>query len=140
MTSHIIKNEDGLIDLTKIEKPFGLLPEEVKEALKAYDHVETYSLGEWRACPNPLWESALAYRAKPIPTTKPSIDWSQVNPRFKWLARDNCCDYCYLFEDKPILEGNYWQVDAGRVFQAEVFTSMTLGTCAWNDSLVKRPD
>ena len=141
MTSHIIETEDGPVDLTKIETVYGLLPEEVQKSLMACDCVEYYYDGVW-------WQvggrSRLnrnhAYRAKRMPPTKPSIDWSQVNPRFKWLARDNDCDSCYLYEDEPILKDWSWRSSTGWECRAEVFASLTLGPCAWKDSLVKRPE
>ena len=64
-------------DLTKIEKPFGLLDPETKKALREYEgEVEVYISNAWQT-PVPSWCSHLTYRAKPQPP-KPREWWLNV--------------------------------------------------------------
>ncbi len=60
-----------MVDLTKIEKPFGLLDAQTQEALRAWPHgVEFFNnVGRWRDALAPDWSSGLTYRAKPAPVT-----------------------------------------------------------------------
>lgn len=60
------------VDLTKIEKPFGLLDKETQERLKNWKHGwEGYCGSEgWRVCPMPYWTLGSVYRAKPAPTVE----------------------------------------------------------------------
>lgn len=82
MTDHIIKSRlDGnTYDLTKITTSFGLLPEDVQEAIGAWEHgVECYSgdRSSWwpvhrkdPAC-YPRW----TYRCRPAPTVTKQVIW-----------------------------------------------------------------
>lgn len=89
-----------------------------------------------------LWVNQLdsctdKYRIKP---TKPSIDWSQVHSRFKYLARDNSGGM-YLFEEEPYREEYDWvNVGEGIYMSAFPFASLKKGTCDWAESLVQRPE
>jgi hypothetical protein len=56
------------MDLTKIEKPFGLLDKATQQALK--DHggpIECYNLGHWRETARPYWVEE-TYLPCPTPT------------------------------------------------------------------------
>ena len=56
-----------MIELTKIDKPFGLLDPETQRALKAYEgDVEVYLSHGW-VTSTAVWCSRLVYRAKPQP-------------------------------------------------------------------------
>ena len=66
-----------MTDLTKIEKPFGLLDAETQEALKAHGGpYEYFGSGEWRAfaAPTPVFDLWFTYRVKPQPP-KPREFW-----------------------------------------------------------------
>lgn len=128
------------MDLTKIEKPFGLLDGETRAALQAHGGpYEIYFSDGWKeGCP--LWMSDRVYRAKPKPLTKPSIDWSHVAPEYNYLATDKGGG-SYLHGSEPVAIGDFWDA---RLFcstiRASAFASFRPGTCDWRDSLVKRPD
>lgn len=64
-------------DLTKIEKPFGLLTKAEKQALMALpnDQIEVYGLTGWCTLDKPHWIDSAVYRAK-------------RNPRRFWLVGD----------------------------------------------------
>ena len=63
--AHIVTHEGHLYDLTALETPFGLLPEPVQEALKAWPHgVCVYGGNGWWDV-SPEWDKRQAYRAIP---------------------------------------------------------------------------
>lgn len=58
------------MDLTKIEKPFGLLDKDTQEALKDWQHGwETYNSDGWVDSVMPVYMYK-TYRAKPAPVVK----------------------------------------------------------------------
>lgn len=74
------------MDLTKIEKPFGLLDKETQEALKAHGGlVERFDGYRWIETKNPIWHSVYVYRVKPEPP----------KPREWWLVGE-----CEAWDDK----------------------------------------
>lgn len=135
-----------MIDLTKITTPFGLLDDDTKDALTAHGGpYEAFCQRGHLFCWRESGEGgisidthqALAWRVKPQPLTKPSIDWSHVAPECKWLARDKNGE-CSLFTERPSLEERIWFVNGW--LKASPFASLNPGTCDWRDSLVKRPE
>ena len=72
--------------------------------------------------------------------TKPSIDWSHVKDKYKWLAVNaNGC--ASMYEDEPkVGDGGYWYNPKGGSNMVNGLVSYVPGTCDWKDSLVKRPD
>ena len=82
-----------MTDLTKIEKPFGLLDAETQEALKAHGGpYEIYGTnGKWVPGKNKFWLKNFVYRVKPQPP-KPR-EWWAVFDRMgmhigMWNTRD----------------------------------------------------
>lgn len=91
--------------------------------------------------PNWNWEN-LEYRVKE--STKPSIDWSHVSDKFKWMATDEDGE-TFLFEVQPTVEiktGRLtrWQSREGDHIYAPFYSSFKPGDCDWKDSLVKREE
>ena len=123
-------------------KPFGLLSEEEQEYLRGLDigDIEIFTVQGWAGVLNkPLWKD-VAYRVKPKPLTKPSIDWSHVHEDYNWLATDKD-GATSLFTDKPKVDtdlGEFWF--GGFSCHVTPFTSFREGACDWADSLVQRPD
>ena len=71
--------------------------------------------------------------------TKPSIDWTHVNEKFKWLSVDaNGCAYVYENEPKAGVD-SYWLCQEGTLYEVNGLASYVPGTCSWEDSLVERP-
>jgi len=69
MADHIIHSEDGqTYDLTQNRIAFGLLPDDVQEAMKAWPHGWElfYGCGKWKPW-EPKWSAVGTYRAKPVP-------------------------------------------------------------------------
>ena len=68
MTDHIIHSTDGqTYDLTTNRIAFGLLPEDVQDAMEAWPHGwEVYSYDKWKPW-TPSWDPPTTYRAIPTP-------------------------------------------------------------------------
>lgn len=100
----------------------------------------------WRSDPCPVWAPLEIYRIMPVKPkilTKPSIEWSHVADRYKWLAVSKY-DRGWLFEYKPDVGREGWllsvdETGANAFSSADAFSSYVRGTCDWKDSLVKRP-
>lgn len=92
---------------------------------------------EWYSTSSPIWDWATKeYRVKPkVPD---SIDWSQVDPAYKFMARDKNHGV-YLYENRPIKRYEYWENDIGECANAKAFNSLKLGNTSWENSLVERP-
>jgi hypothetical protein len=131
--------EEAGMDLTKIEKPFGLLDPETQAALRAHGGPYEYWDGRWRECSaDPMWHSSTTYRVKPDPTKKPSINWDDVASGFDFLVVDEDGNG-WLSCVAPELEGRGWWID-GITAAASAFPSYRRGGCDWRDSLVERPE
>ena len=88
---------------------------------------------------SPLWDwDGVEYRVQPDAdeevVTKPSIDWAAVQPIYQYLSTDSS-GLSYLYREEPDHGTTNWY---GAAVSAEPFVSFTKGTCAWQDSLVKR--
>jgi hypothetical protein len=79
------------MDLTKIEKPFGLLDEATQQALKDHDGlIEIYIDERWKETASPCWVKDLVYRAQPQPNkTKVELEltWEELDTIKKVLGR-----------------------------------------------------
>lgn len=130
-----------MTNLTKIDRPFGLLDPETQEALRIEGrkgNVEVFCDGGWMTGGSISICDHLTYRARPAPFVPDTIDWSHVAPEWKWMARDEDGEG-FLFRSMPeIDDGGYWCDDEN--LEADVFASYRRGTVAWQDSLVKRPE
>jgi hypothetical protein len=128
-----------MIDLTKIEKPFGLLDEETRDALKVWPHGwERYGETGWRGGV-PGWVESFTYRAKPAPLTTDSIDWSAVSPEYNYMTRNQGYEYGNLWIALPHPGNTCWHVLAGYPTPTKAHASYRRGTVNWRDSLVVRP-
>ena len=67
--AHIIAHEGREYDLTALETPFGLLPEPVQAALKAWPYGVCWYHGArfWQKHVRPEWAQTQTYRAVPAP-------------------------------------------------------------------------
>lgn len=129
-----------------MEKKFGELSREEQHALfDAYldgKEIEVITDADtmWRVITIPCWSLVSTYRIKPVPLTKPSIDWSAISKECKYLARSKS-GYGYLFKHRPHIMYNVgWAGQISSPIAAEVFTSYVAGTCDWQDSLIQRPE
>jgi hypothetical protein len=131
------------VDLTTITTPYGLLDDETRRRLRAHGGpYEAYiHNGVWVKKSYIGWGIADTYRVKPVPLTKPSINWAHVAPQYRWLAQDED-GLAWLYADvAPFYDewSNYWTSPEGMA-RAKAFSSFQPGTCNWKDSLVERPE
>lgn len=73
-----------------------------------------------------------------IKTTKPSIDWSHVSDKFKYLAKDENGSI-FIYENKPEIKHVVWWIDGSAYANVSAFKSLDVGDCDWTESLVERP-
>lgn len=68
---------EELPDLTKIEKPFGLLDKKTQERLKAHGGpYQMYFSDGWKTLDVPFWSASSTYRVKPAPVVEyKKTDW-----------------------------------------------------------------
>ena len=127
------------VDLTKIEKPFGLLDKETQDDLRKWNGGwEVFvSSGAWGNCHVPSWSPNVAYRAKPVVLVPDSINWDHVSPEYVCMMRDED-DVVGLLTSAPIGVSPVRSF-GGRWVNARAFTSYKQGTVSWQDSLVFRP-
>ena len=123
-----------------------MTPEEQGALLLAHHNGEVIELCEvtigmirWMDAKCPYWSPWTAYRVKPKPPTKPSINWDHVSDKYNYLV-ENKSGGALLSNARPT-ERHYgfWQVTGGSVGTAKTFASYKPGTCDWKDSLVCRP-
>lgn len=88
----------------------------------------------WLPLENPIWHLDNIYR-KAI--TKPSIDWSIINKKWKWLAIEENGGI-YLYEKKPVICKTGWTV-AREYMHINDILDINTNNCPWEDSLVERP-
>lgn len=131
-----------MIDLTKIDKPYGMLDAEsqkrLKDAFKAGEAVEMFRAGLGWCRAGAIFVPSAVYRL--MSTTKPVIDWSHVGKGFKYLAVDGS-GAVYVYTRCPE-RGRYTWINAcaGESAPVNALASYRPGNCDWQDSLVSRPD
>lgn len=128
------------VDLTKIDRPFGLLDPETQEALRKWEHgVECFNATSvWCEPINMVFFAHCTYRARPAPLVPDTIDWSHVAPEWKWMARDED-GLVYFYTGKPNMGAYNWDSISEWEY-CTAFASYRRGTVAWQDSLVQRPE
>jgi hypothetical protein len=126
--------------------PYGLLSKEMQESFAASSGpFEVYTKrGDWTQSYAPDGGNAIkmlsnrVYRLMPKPaTTKPSIDWTQIDPRFKYLTTDKD-GKSFVYQDMPTWAIDEW-CNRQRLSEVNFLVSYVAGTCDPKDSLVERP-
>lgn len=89
--------------------------------------------------PQPTWMALNRYQVRAVekPKMKPSIDWSQIRPEYKWLARDSD-GTAWIYPTKPDRGDDAWDW-RDNCTKAGFMASYAPGDCDWQDSLVERP-
>lgn len=101
-----------------------------------YRGYKTAALRPFVLCPNPTWDFLnFEYRIKA--SVPDSIDWSHVNKKFNFMARDSK-GKAFLYENMPTLGKTMWY-ELQRPVPAELFSSYKQGDVPWDESLVERP-
>lgn len=130
-----------MIDLTKIDKPFGELDRETKIALITAVIVDKQPCGispdgeSFELCINTTFLALRYYRLAPRKTV---FDWSQAAPEFKYLYRDRDGDD-YLHTETPTVDDDEW-CSNDYYIRAEVFASYVKGDEDWASFRMDRPE
>jgi len=134
---HIVTISTGeTFDLTKLEKPLGMYPEEVREALSRHGGPYEWFDGHgWSRTKHTC--SVCTYRLAPVPLTKPDPPWHVLADWVQWVARDSYGS-CSGFEMEPNAS-NVWWTSLGKYRLLDAL-KIDPGTCDWKDSLVQRPE
>ena len=128
--------------------PWGLLSEEMKDALKACNlkELEVYTgvtgWSEASTYPSVVTPHTATLRKKPTPLTKPDIPWGAIKDEFKWAARDES-GAVWVYGGKPVVceDDGYWTLKSlGGVSILNEAIRVDPGACDWKDSLVHRLD
>ena len=139
-------------DLTQNTTPFGLLPKETREALRALPNgaVEIWvAAGEWGLVKDPIWLAQEVYRQNPDwtpdPLTKPAVPWDvladEITNAVKVETGPNewtiygCIGLPLWNEDRQTWMGG----NSCRMLPLSEIMSIDPGTCHPRDSLVMRP-
>jgi hypothetical protein len=106
---------------------------------------EGWGLSQWKMV---VGDTAGTYKFRiRNETTDDLIDWSHVNPMYRYMARD-ANDNIALYTDDPIMGDGEWVYNEDEYddhwcmcfAKFEIpFASYKKGTCDWQDSLVARP-
>jgi hypothetical protein len=132
---HIVTLSTGdKVDLRALEKPLGMYPEEVREALQKHGGPYEWFNGErWRSCE----ELDMEFAQRLAPLTKPAPPWNMLADWVQWVARDEDGEF-WAFNEKPELgKSAWWDAYSWETLRTLKFDP---GTCDWRDSLVERPE
>ena len=69
---------------------------------------------------------------------RPTIDWSHVHTKYRWLAKDPSGSH-WLHEKQPYKTDYGWKSENGDCICADGFASLSPGFCDWEDSLIVGP-
>lgn len=111
---------------------------EVMQAALRGEPIEVqYNPGEnWRVCGIPIFSwGQHDYR---IAVTQDSFDWAHVSPIFTRYARDSTGN-SYFYSGRPYQGKTMWTPSGCLQVNANLLSSLKVGTCDWRDSLQERP-
>lgn len=128
-----------------LDKPFGEV-ERFNQALAftlwmdGHEVEWQYGANGWILGANIAWNPVTRYRILPKPKVivPPSIDWSHVQPIWKWLTQDKY-ETPLLFAEKPEVFGNHWGTGMRCVLGTH-FASFKPGKGDWKKLIVQRPE
>jgi len=135
------------MDLTKIEKPFGLLDDETQAALKAHRgpyevYIEVNNFNgdsDWvdykfNLKPENL-RKTIVIRAKPQPPRKTVYPWDAFDDRIKWAAVDEF-ERLWASDVRMVSESSGWLRGNLDIHQILKFQR---GDEPWQETLQRRP-
>jgi hypothetical protein len=111
------------MDLTKIEKPFGLLDKETQDALRAHGGpIQWVSGCGWRNIISPSWLSNYTYRAAPQPVRGEVVVFGQAGGDYWWRRGSDDGVYHYRIAattlDDNLIPGVYTGPDGATIVVA----------------------
>lgn len=97
----------------------------------------------WVVEHNPTWNwGPMLYRVKLEEVTYDTMDWTNIDVKYRYAARDECGDV-YLYKHKPKCHRTSWWENHWDEFShnlSDFFLGHVKGTCDWKDSLINRND
>ena len=94
---------------------------------------------KWVIASDPLWQSDVYYRVREEPVTYPTVDWSQFNDNYNWIATDQDRE-TYVYQTEPKVNGTGYMSSAEQLAILVIgLTSFKPGTCDWKNSKSCRP-
>jgi len=125
------------MDLTALCKPFGLLHEETKAALREWPHGwQEFYRSDWCNHIPDSWRGSFTYRAKPAPVSiRATIPWEFLVSDIHWVAQDEDGRW-YGYATSPTTDENLWVGDDMRDLDFLVFPE---GNEHWTKTLQQRP-
>ena len=131
-----------MIDLTKIDQPFGTLDIEAKLALhRAFYEgkvIETNYSGEFEVCYAPAFYCDSIYRLRLEPLRGIIQPWAALDACWKWAARDEG-GYVWVYSERPDLGQRVWTTGSSCIEITDLFANFDPGNKPWNESLISRP-
>jgi len=127
-----------MTDLTKIEKPFGMLSEKKQKALCNYKGgIELFNGSTWVDKLHDNFFRTRTYRAAPV--TLP--DWPPgLAPKWQWIAMDDA-GWIYSYEYKPDDDGAAtWLHQKGCRNITDLFENLSFDGIHWRDAIIQRPE
>ena len=132
-----------MIDLTKIDQPFGALDIETKLALcRAHFEAKVIEVrhggGGFEVCSAPAFYHDVIYRLQPGPLRDISLPWAVLDARWKWAARDESGGV-WVYDERPDTGTRVWITNGLCLEITGLLTNFDPGNKPWNESLVRRP-
>jgi len=135
-----------MMDLTKIDQPFGTLDIETKLALhRAFYEGKVieciyHSQGKWRMTNCSKWLPDYVYRLQPEPLRDIICPWSALDDQWQHAARDED-GQVWVYTEKPEAANGYWVVSAGECHRIDgILVGIDPGNKPWDESLISRPE
>jgi hypothetical protein len=128
-----------MTDLTKIEKPFGLLDKETQDAL--WEHkgiIERFIGTSWVDKEGGLFYGTFTYRAKAAKPAK-LPEWpAGLRPEWKWIAMDGDGGVC-VHQDKPEKTRGMWSSNKNQ-YRIDHMVNISFDGIPWREAVIQRPE
>ena len=136
-----------MMDLTKIDQPFGSLDIETKLALHRAHYegkvivakIHISDPGRWIVTNTPEWLPQFIYRLQPEPMRDISLPWAALGDRWQHGARD-MDGRVWVYSKRPDLAQRVWTTDGPCTEITDLFANFYPGNKPWNESLIRRPE
>jgi hypothetical protein len=125
-----------MTDLTKIEKPFGLLDDETQSALREYDGtIEWFNGSIWVCNGHTFFYNSSTYRA--VPPKLP--EWpAGLRSEWRWIAMNEDGGVC-AYDERPRCRFDIWTA-RGQSFRVDRLIDVSFDGVPWKQAIIQRPE
>lgn len=127
----------------------NVLPEQVEEIIAvmrawadgAVIEYRRYGAIQWKIVTYPLWNwSDCEYRVRAA--ADDMVDWSLINPKYRYMARDEDNTFWFYVNEPEIDDELYHQgwTSKGECASGNVLASLINNGKPWDESLIERPE